>query len=72
MLAALDLHVHDDTKTKAYSANMTAAQVGAPPGIEWQHLDGHYGLEVLGVPLGSEGYISRFLAGKAAEVVSPH
>ena len=70
LFAALDLHVHDDTKTKAYSVNMAAAQVGAPPGIERQHLDGHYGLEVLGVPLGSEGYISRFLAAKAAEVVS--
>ena len=70
LFAALDLHVHDDTKTKAYSANMAAAQVGAPLGIEWQHLDGHYFLEVLGVPLGSEGYISRFLAAKAAEVVS--
>ena len=47
-------------------------QVGAPPpGIEWQHhLDGHYGLEVLGVSLGSEGYISRFLAAKAAELVT--
>ena len=70
LFAALDLHVHDDTKTKDYSANMAAAHVGAPPGIEWQHLDGHYGLEVLGVPLGSEGYISRFLAARAAEVVT--
>ena len=70
LLAALDLHVHDDDKTKAYSKNMEHAQEGAPPGIEWQQMDGHYGLEVLGVPLGSEGYISRFLAAKAAEVVA--
>ena len=70
LLDALDLHVHDDYKTTAYSADMERAQVGAPPGVRWPQLDGHYGLEVLGVPLGSPGYISRFLAAKADEVIA--
>ena len=53
LLDALDLHVHDDYKTTAYSADMERAQVGAPPGVRWPQLDGHYGLEVLVLTLPS-------------------
>eukprot|EP00873_Tetraselmis_striata_P027485 jgi/Tetstr1/447749/TSEL_035082.t1 len=50
--ASVGLEVRFD-KTPAYSADMGAARCEAPADIEWPELDGHHGIPVLNVPLGS-------------------
>eukprot|EP00873_Tetraselmis_striata_P022295 jgi/Tetstr1/442559/TSEL_030657.t1 len=50
--ASVGLEVRFD-KMQAYSADMEAAQREAPADIEWPELDGHHGIAVLNVPLGS-------------------
>eukprot|EP00873_Tetraselmis_striata_P002679 jgi/Tetstr1/422943/TSEL_013722.t1 len=53
--ASLALEVRFD-KMHAYIADMEAARLKTPPDIEWPELDGHHGIPVLNVPLGSPGY----------------
>eukprot|EP00873_Tetraselmis_striata_P004703 jgi/Tetstr1/424967/TSEL_001501.t1 len=50
--ASAGLEVRFD-KVKAYIADMEAARREAPADIEWPELDGHHGIAVLNVPLGS-------------------
>eukprot|EP00873_Tetraselmis_striata_P037014 jgi/Tetstr1/457278/TSEL_043883.t1 len=50
--ASVGLEVRFD-KMHAYSAGMEAARREAPADIEWPELDGHHGIAVLNVPLGS-------------------
>eukprot|EP00873_Tetraselmis_striata_P009818 jgi/Tetstr1/430082/TSEL_019940.t1 len=50
--APVRLEVRFD-KMKAYNADMEAARREAPADIEWPELDGHHGIAVLNVPLGS-------------------
>eukprot|EP00873_Tetraselmis_striata_P023363 jgi/Tetstr1/443627/TSEL_031626.t1 len=50
--ASVGLEVRFD-KMQAYNADMEAARRGAPADIEWPELDGHHGIVVLNVPLGS-------------------
>eukprot|EP00873_Tetraselmis_striata_P015219 jgi/Tetstr1/435483/TSEL_024389.t1 len=49
---SVELEVRFD-KMHAYIADMEAARREAPADIEWPELDGHHGIEVLNVPLGS-------------------
>eukprot|EP00873_Tetraselmis_striata_P019711 jgi/Tetstr1/439975/TSEL_003041.t1 len=51
-------------KMHAYIADMEAARREAPADIEWPELDGHYGIPVLDVPLGSLGYVHAYMRGK--------
>eukprot|EP00873_Tetraselmis_striata_P043380 jgi/Tetstr1/463644/TSEL_008505.t1 len=50
--ASVGLEVRFD-KMQAYSADKEAARREAPADIEWPELDGHHGIAVLNVPLGS-------------------
>eukprot|EP00873_Tetraselmis_striata_P028384 jgi/Tetstr1/448648/TSEL_035892.t1 len=52
----------------AYSADMEAARRDAPADIEWPELDGHHGIAVLNVPLGSPEYVPAYMRGKAEEL----
>eukprot|EP00873_Tetraselmis_striata_P037862 jgi/Tetstr1/458126/TSEL_044618.t1 len=53
---------------QAYSADMEAARREAPADIEWPELDGHHGIAVLNVPLGSPEYVQAYMRGKAEEL----
>eukprot|EP00873_Tetraselmis_striata_P027599 jgi/Tetstr1/447863/TSEL_035173.t1 len=54
---------------KAYIADMEAARREAPAAdIEWPELDGHHGIAVLNVPLGSPEYVQAYMRGKAEEL----
>eukprot|EP00873_Tetraselmis_striata_P005469 jgi/Tetstr1/425733/TSEL_016153.t1 len=55
-------------KMQAYSADMEAVRREAPPDIEWPELDGHHGIAVLNVPLGSPEYVQAYMRGKAEEL----
>eukprot|EP00873_Tetraselmis_striata_P004758 jgi/Tetstr1/425022/TSEL_015490.t1 len=55
-------------KMHAYSADMEAARREAPADIEWPVLDGHHGIAVLNVPLGSPEYVHAYMRGKAEEL----
>eukprot|EP00873_Tetraselmis_striata_P041767 jgi/Tetstr1/462031/TSEL_007102.t1 len=55
-------------KMQAYSADMDAARREAPADIEWPELDGHHGIAVLNVPLGSPEYVHAYMRGKAEEL----
>eukprot|EP00873_Tetraselmis_striata_P027240 jgi/Tetstr1/447504/TSEL_034885.t1 len=65
--ASVGLEVRFD-KMQAYSANMEAARREAPAEIEWPELDGHHGIAVLNVPLGSPEYVHAYMRGKAEEL----
>eukprot|EP00873_Tetraselmis_striata_P029642 jgi/Tetstr1/449906/TSEL_036961.t1 len=52
----------------AYSADMEAARREAPADIEWPELDGHHGIAVLNMPLGSPEYVQAYMRGKAEEL----
>eukprot|EP00873_Tetraselmis_striata_P020844 jgi/Tetstr1/441108/TSEL_029376.t1 len=54
--ASVGLEVRFD-KMQAYNADMEAARREAPADIEWPELDGHHGIAVLNVPLGSPEYV---------------
>ena len=57
------------SKVEAYSADLQAAQAGAPAGIRWPELDGHHGMTVLNVPVcGSPEYVAAYLRGKAEDI----
>eukprot|EP00873_Tetraselmis_striata_P006919 jgi/Tetstr1/427183/TSEL_017371.t1 len=47
---------------------MEAARREAPADIEWPELDGHHGIAVLNVPLGSPEYVQAYMRGKAEEL----
>eukprot|EP00873_Tetraselmis_striata_P013642 jgi/Tetstr1/433906/TSEL_023086.t1 len=47
---------------------MEAARREAPADIEWPELDGHHGIPVLNVPLGSQEYVQAYIRGKAEEL----
>eukprot|EP00873_Tetraselmis_striata_P038262 jgi/Tetstr1/458526/TSEL_044931.t1 len=47
---------------------MEAAKREAPADIEWRELDGHHGVPVLNVPLGSPWYVQGYMRGKAEEL----
>eukprot|EP00873_Tetraselmis_striata_P034973 jgi/Tetstr1/455237/TSEL_042084.t1 len=51
-----------------YTADMEAAQREAPADIEWLDMDGHHGIHVLNVPLGSPWYVHGYMRRKAAEL----
>eukprot|EP00873_Tetraselmis_striata_P007948 jgi/Tetstr1/428212/TSEL_018253.t1 len=55
-------------KMQAYNADMDAARREAPADIEWPELDGHHGIAVLNVPLGSPEYVHAYMRGKAEEL----
>eukprot|EP00873_Tetraselmis_striata_P027724 jgi/Tetstr1/447988/TSEL_035292.t1 len=65
--ASVGLEVRSD-KMQAYSADMEAARREAPAEIEWPKLDGHHGIAVLNVPLGSPEYVQAYMRGKAEEL----
>eukprot|EP00873_Tetraselmis_striata_P018186 jgi/Tetstr1/438450/TSEL_027006.t1 len=65
--ASVGLEVRFD-KIQAYSADMEAARREAPADIEWPELDGHHGIAVLNVPLGSPEYVQAYMRGKAEEL----
>eukprot|EP00873_Tetraselmis_striata_P005634 jgi/Tetstr1/425898/TSEL_016269.t1 len=65
--ASVGLEVRFD-KMQAYSADMEAARREAPADIEWPELDGHHGIAVLNVPLGSPEYVQAYMRGKAEEL----
>eukprot|EP00873_Tetraselmis_striata_P038349 jgi/Tetstr1/458613/TSEL_045016.t1 len=52
----------------AYNADMEAARREAPADIEWPELDGHHGIPVLNVPVGSPEYVHAYMRGKAEEL----
>eukprot|EP00873_Tetraselmis_striata_P017650 jgi/Tetstr1/437914/TSEL_026544.t1 len=53
---------------QAYGADMEAARREARADIEWPELDGHHGIAVLNVPLGSPEYVQAYMRGKAEEL----
>eukprot|EP00873_Tetraselmis_striata_P023635 jgi/Tetstr1/443899/TSEL_031851.t1 len=61
--ASVGLEVRFD-RMQAYIADMEAARREAPADIEWPELDGHYGIAVLNVPLGSPEYVQAYMRGK--------
>eukprot|EP00873_Tetraselmis_striata_P017466 jgi/Tetstr1/437730/TSEL_026384.t1 len=65
--ASVGLEVRFD-KMRAHSADMEAARREAPADIEWPELDGHHGIAVLIVPLGSPEYVHAYMRGKAEEL----
>eukprot|EP00873_Tetraselmis_striata_P033134 jgi/Tetstr1/453398/TSEL_040380.t1 len=65
--ASVGLEVRFD-KMQAYNADMEAARREAPADIEWPELDGHHGIAVLNVPLGSPEYVQAYMRGKAEEL----
>eukprot|EP00873_Tetraselmis_striata_P009911 jgi/Tetstr1/430175/TSEL_020006.t1 len=65
--ASVGLEVRFD-KMQAYCADMEAARREAPTDIEWPALDGHHGIAVLNVPLGSPEYVQTYIRGKAEEL----
>eukprot|EP00873_Tetraselmis_striata_P006851 jgi/Tetstr1/427115/TSEL_017318.t1 len=65
--ASVGLEVRFD-KMQAYSVDMEAARREAPADIEWPELDGHHGIAVLNVPLGSPEYVQAYMRGKAEEL----
>eukprot|EP00873_Tetraselmis_striata_P036646 jgi/Tetstr1/456910/TSEL_043580.t1 len=65
--ASVGLEVRFD-KMHAYSADMEAARREAPADIEWPELEGHHGIAVLNVPLGSPEYVQAYMPGKAEEL----
>eukprot|EP00873_Tetraselmis_striata_P000176 jgi/Tetstr1/420440/TSEL_011553.t1 len=65
--ASVGLEVRFD-KMQAYSADMEAARREAPADIEWPELDGHHGIAVLNVPLGSPEYVQAYMRGKTEEL----
>eukprot|EP00873_Tetraselmis_striata_P008327 jgi/Tetstr1/428591/TSEL_018584.t1 len=65
--ASVGLEVRFD-KMQAYIADMEAARREAPADIEWPELDGHHGIAVLNVPLGSPEYVHAYMRGKAEEL----
>eukprot|EP00873_Tetraselmis_striata_P046320 jgi/Tetstr1/466584/TSEL_000992.t1 len=58
--ATVGLEVRFD-EMHAYIADMEAARREAPADIEWPELDGHHGIAVLNVPLGSPEYGTAIL-----------
>eukprot|EP00873_Tetraselmis_striata_P026725 jgi/Tetstr1/446989/TSEL_034447.t1 len=65
--ASVGLEVRFD-KMHAYMADMEAVRREAPADIEWPELDGHHGIAVLNVPLGSPEYVHAYMRGKAEEL----
>eukprot|EP00873_Tetraselmis_striata_P004007 jgi/Tetstr1/424271/TSEL_014840.t1 len=65
--ASVGLEVRFD-KMQAYCADMEAARREAPADIDWPGLDGHHGIAVLNVPLGSPEYVQAYMCGKAEEL----
>eukprot|EP00873_Tetraselmis_striata_P007322 jgi/Tetstr1/427586/TSEL_017711.t1 len=65
--ASVGLEVRFD-KMQAYIEDMEAARREAPADIEWPELDGHHGIAVLNVPLGSPEYVHAYTRGKAEEL----
>eukprot|EP00873_Tetraselmis_striata_P024619 jgi/Tetstr1/444883/TSEL_032723.t1 len=65
--ASVGLEVRFD-KMHAYIADMEAARREAPADIEWPQLDGHHGIAVLNVPLGSPEFVQAYMRGKAEEL----
>eukprot|EP00873_Tetraselmis_striata_P016689 jgi/Tetstr1/436953/TSEL_025725.t1 len=53
---------------QAYNADMEAARREAPADIERPELDGHHGIAVFNVPLGSPEYVQAYMRGKAEEL----
>eukprot|EP00873_Tetraselmis_striata_P000366 jgi/Tetstr1/420630/TSEL_011718.t1 len=65
--ASVGLEVRID-KMHAYIADMEAARREAPADMEWPEVDGHHGMPVLNVPLGSPEYVHAYMRGKAEEL----
>eukprot|EP00873_Tetraselmis_striata_P009543 jgi/Tetstr1/429807/TSEL_019674.t1 len=55
-------------KMHAYIANMEAPRREAPADVEPSELDGHHGIPVLNMPLGSPSYVHAYMRGKAEEL----
>eukprot|EP00873_Tetraselmis_striata_P043105 jgi/Tetstr1/463369/TSEL_008291.t1 len=65
--ASVGLEVRFD-KMQVYIADMEAARRETPADIEWPELDGHHGIAVLNVPLGSPEYVQAYMRGNAEEL----
>eukprot|EP00873_Tetraselmis_striata_P019442 jgi/Tetstr1/439706/TSEL_028125.t1 len=65
--ASVGLEVRFD-KMHVYNADMEAARREAPADIEWPELDGHHGIPVVNVPLGSPKYVHAYMRGKTEEL----
>eukprot|EP00873_Tetraselmis_striata_P013179 jgi/Tetstr1/433443/TSEL_022717.t1 len=65
--ASVGLEVRFD-KMHAYNEDMEAARREAPASIEWPELDGHHGIAVLNVPLGSPEHVHAYMRCKAEEL----
>eukprot|EP00873_Tetraselmis_striata_P017182 jgi/Tetstr1/437446/TSEL_026125.t1 len=65
--ASVGLEVRFD-RMQAYITDMEAARREAPADIEWPELDGHHGIAVLNMPLGSPDYVHAYMRGKAEEL----
>eukprot|EP00873_Tetraselmis_striata_P014483 jgi/Tetstr1/434747/TSEL_023799.t1 len=65
--ASVGLEVRFD-KMHAYIADIKAVRREAPADIEWPELDGHHGISVLNVPLGSPECVQAYMRGKAEEL----
>eukprot|EP00873_Tetraselmis_striata_P029584 jgi/Tetstr1/449848/TSEL_036911.t1 len=65
--AFVGLEVRFD-KTHAYIADMEAPWREAPADIELSELDGHHGIPVLNMPLGSPGNVHAYMRGKPEEL----
>eukprot|EP00873_Tetraselmis_striata_P037938 jgi/Tetstr1/458202/TSEL_044691.t1 len=52
-------------KMHTYNAGIEAARPEARADREWPELDGHHGIQVVNVPLGSPGYVHSYMRGKA-------
>eukprot|EP00873_Tetraselmis_striata_P045141 jgi/Tetstr1/465405/TSEL_010089.t1 len=55
-------------KMHAYNADTEATRREAPADIEWPELDGHHGIPVLNLPLGSPEYVHAYMRGKAEQL----
>eukprot|EP00873_Tetraselmis_striata_P014245 jgi/Tetstr1/434509/TSEL_023601.t1 len=53
---------------QVYNADMETARREAPADIEWPERDGHHGIPVPNVPLGSPEYVQAYMRGKAEEL----
>eukprot|EP00873_Tetraselmis_striata_P016966 jgi/Tetstr1/437230/TSEL_025960.t1 len=66
--ASVGLEVRFDKMHATTQTCMEAARREASADIEWSELDGHHGIAVLNVPLGSPEYVQAYMRGKAEEL----
>eukprot|EP00873_Tetraselmis_striata_P035145 jgi/Tetstr1/455409/TSEL_042241.t1 len=65
---SVGFEVRFDKMHYAYYADIEAVRLEARADMEWPELDGHHGISVLNVPLGSPGYVHAYMRSKAGEL----